>query len=373
MKKAVLINQSTGYLMIDIVNAYADQYKKVVLITGNIEKIERDIDKKVKVVHIISYNRTSAMKRTITWLWGTVQIFFKLLFNYWDYEIIYVTNPPMSYLLSIVFRRPFSIIIYDIYPDALKNIGVSEKNFLSRVWAALNKILFKRAKKIITLSDGMANMISTNYNCDKKVIVIPNWSASELFIPRLKKENFFVSRHNLEDKFVVMYSGNIGYTHNIEIIIEVAKILKDHKEICFYFIGEGKKKELLISRVKEYGLTSCYFLTWQSKEILPYSLASADLALITLNEETAILSVPSKTYNLLAVGVPLMCIATKESELNSLVLKYKNGRCFNKDDVNEMAMYIMELQMNKELKSVLSENSLKASTNFSYINALKYV
>ena len=81
MKKMVLINQSTGYLMIDIVNAYADRYDSVSLIAGSIKMTERSLKDIVKVDKIIAYNRESFLKRLFTWCWGTIQIFFKLLFN----------------------------------------------------------------------------------------------------------------------------------------------------------------------------------------------------------------------------------------------------------------------------------------------------
>ena len=98
MKKVVLINQSTGYLMIDIVNAYADEYDKVSLIAGSVKVMERPLKDMVVVDKIIAYNRKSSIKRLFTWCWGTLQVFFKLLFNYKGYEVVYVTNPPMCYL-----------------------------------------------------------------------------------------------------------------------------------------------------------------------------------------------------------------------------------------------------------------------------------
>ena len=130
MKKVVLINQSTGYLMVDIVNAYASKYDRVSLMAGSIKVTERSLKDEVEVDKIIAYNRDSSLKRIFTWCWGTIQIFFKLLFNYRGYEIVYVTNPPMCYLLPLLLRHPFSVIVYDIYPDALRNIGIKESNFL---------------------------------------------------------------------------------------------------------------------------------------------------------------------------------------------------------------------------------------------------
>lgn len=370
--KVVFVNQSTGYLMIDIVNAFASQCKETALIAGSIKQNERQLDPSTKVDKIIEYNRSSILKRLLTWIWGTIQIYFKLVFKYRGWYIVYVTNPPLSYLLSLCLRNSFSIIVYDIYPDALTNVGIKKDCLIYKKWAKWNNKLFTKADVIYTLSSGMKKQLAS-YTNDNKIVSIPNWSASNKLKPIDKESNIFIRDNNLDNKFIVLYSGNIGITHNIEYIIEVAKQLKNNENIQFMIIGEGGKKKTLENKVAEYGLNNCTFLTWQSVDMMPYSLASADIAVITLNDDTASLSVPSKTYNLLAVGAPLLCIAPESSELNNLVSEYNNGKCFDKDDIREMTEYILDIYNDPILKKELSNNSLRASEQFTYKNAENYV
>ena len=371
-KNVVLVNQSTGYLMIDIVNAYAAQYDQVALIAGSIKYSERSLADKVTVDKIIAYDRNSAIRRVFTWLYGTMQILFKLLFKYRRYEVVYVTNPPMSYLLAYFIHRPYSIIVYYIYPEALKNIGITEHHPIYRLWAKWNKRLFAKAQKVITLSEGMGKVLELYVN-RSQIKVIYNWSASEKLHPIGKETNSFVKQHGLENKFIVLYSGNIGYTHNVECLVDIAKCLKDDPSILFLIIGEGKKKEMIQDMVSKAQLTSFRFLTWQNKDVLPYSLSAADVAVITLNDDTAQVSVPSKTYNLLAVGAPLMCISPQNSELARLVSKFQNGSCFGKEDTENMAAYISKLKAHPEIRNELSVNSLQAAQSFTYQNAKEYV
>lgn len=372
MKRVVLINQSSGYLMIDIVNAYEKSYDEVVFMYGSLEILDVNINEKVRISRLISYKRASKISRAFTWIYATIQIFFRLLFVYRNHEIVYVTNPPMSYLVSLLIHRPFSIIVYDTYPDILRNIGIKETNILYKLWTRWNKKLFLRSKMVYTLSEGMKKCLM-KYVIEDKIKVIPNWSHPKHFSPIPKTDNLFINEHNLSNKFIVLYSGNIGYTHNLEVIIEVANRLSNDESIEFLIIGEGGKKIKIQQMATEYGLKNCSFLTWQPQSVLPYSLASADLAVITLNDETTLLSVPSKTYHLLAVGVPLLCIAPKESELNSLVLKYKNGICFEKEQLLDIVNYIKELKDSPALRQILIDNSLKASCYYTEQNALKYV
>ena len=218
----------------------------------------------------------------------------------------------------------------------------------------------------------MANCLAA-YVERKKITVVPNWSSKECFAPIEKKENPFVKEQGLEDKFTVMYSGNMGFTHNVETIVEVANRLKDNTQIHFLLIGDGKKKLELIEKTKVYGLNNCTFLDWQPADVLPYSLASADLGVITLNQETALVSVPSKTYNLLAVGAPLLCIAPENSEIASMVSHNENGACFLPEQVNEIANFIEELASDEVKRKRMVNNSLKASKLYTFANAKKYV
>ena len=372
MKKVVLVNQSTGYLMIDIVNAYAEAYDEVVLLAGSIKVAERTLHPKIKVGKITAYNRSSSLKRLWTWGCASLQIFTRLLFKYRKYEVVYVTNPPMAYLSSLLLKNPFSILVYDTYPDALKNVGIGKGNVIYRWWSKKNKKLFAKAKKVVTLSDGMADCLA-NYVERDKITVVPNWASKSDFKPIAKADNPFVKEYGIEKKFTVLYSGNMGFTHNVETIIEVANHLKKNKSIHFMLIGDGKKKPELMEKAKQYGLDNCTFLDWQPVDVLPYSLASADLGVITLNDETALVSVPSKTYNLLAVGAPLLCIAPETSEIASMVVKFENGACYSPDQTEEMASFIVDLASNNDKKEAMVRNSLAASKNFTYANAKLYV
>lgn len=372
MNKLVLINQSTGYLTIDTANAYVAKYDEVVLFAGQVGNSERKLDESIKVHRICAYNKNSAIKRMATWAIASIQIFFLLLFKYREYEIVYVTNPPMSYFCSLIFKRPFSIIVYDAYPDALRNIGIKEGHWIYDLWSKWNCKLFSKAHKVYTLSEGMALQL-TKYVARERIKVVPLWSGSENFAPIPKNKNPFVKEHKLEDKFIVLYSGNMGYTHNVDTLIDVADILKDNHQIHFLFIGDGKKKSEMVEAVKKKKINNCSFLDWQTTDILPYSLASADIGVVTLNEETVKTSVPSKTFNLMAVGSPLLCIATQDAEIAKIVNKYKNGIVCSSNQVEKIADFILELSNNNSKMKELSHNSLLASKDFTKDNAYLYL
>ena len=366
----VLVNQSTGYLMVDIVNAYAETYKKVILIAGTVKTHERQLSN-VQVDKIIKYNKKNIFSRCSTWLISTIQIYFKILFKYRKAYIIYVTNPPISYFCSRLLRNKFSIIVYDIYPEALKNIGISDSSFIFKFWQRQNRKIFQKVDYVFTLSEGMKRLLSSSAN-EHKIKVIPNWS-SNTFIQINRADNPFIAEHTLENKFVIMYSGNIGHTHNVEIIIDLAIKLQYDPEIEFVIIGDGGKKTQLIEMAKSSHLSNCLFLDWLPADQLVYSLNAADLSVITLTEETAFVSVPSKTYNLLSVGSPLLCIAPHRSEIGILVNEENCGKCFEKKEIDDMVEYILRIKNDFQYKEILIQNSLAASQKYTFKNAQKYV
>lgn len=372
LKKIVLVNQSSGFLVVDDLNAYCTKYDRVNILCGKLCVGERAVNPKVKVDKICRYDRTSGLKRIATWTLGSIQVFFKLLLKYRGWKVVYYTNPPMACFSALLLKNRFRIVEYDIYPDALNTIGIGEGNLIYKLWGRLKKRLYRKADRVYTLSAGMKEIL-TKYGPAEKIKVVPLWSASDDFKPVPKDENIFVKENHLEGKFVVMYSGNIGYTHSVECVVEVAKHMKEDKDVVFLIIGDGKKKAELVADVKDAGLKNVRFMPFQDFSILPFSLASADLGVITLDENVSKVSVPSKTFNLLAVGAPLLAISNDDTEMYRLIKKYQNGRCIAKMNISEIVKYILELKNDKDLKELYSTNSIKASQNFTYKNADLYL
>lgn len=366
--KIVLVNQSSGFLVVDDLNAYCRKYNDVAIICGELVPGERELNTKVVKDFICKYDRSSSFKRLATWLWGSIQIFFKLALKYRGYEVVYYTNPPMACFFALLLKNRFRIVEYDIYPDALQTIGIGSSSAIYKVWAALKRKLYKKAECIYTLSDGMKEALA-KYGYEEKVRVVPLWSASDKFKPIPKNENVFIKNHGLEGKFIVQYSGNIGYTHSVECMVDIAKQVKDDTDVMFLIIGDGKKKQDIVDEVEKCGLSNVMVLPFQDFSVLPYSLASADLGVITLDENVSKVSVPSKSFNLFAVGAPILAISSEETEMFRILNRYGNGRCIPKSRIDDMVSYIRELKDNKELKQAYSQASIEASKGFTYKNA----
>ncbi len=369
MKTAVLVNQSTGYLTVDICNAFSEKYDKVILLAGKVGTFTRVLSSKVEVVPICPYDKSSIVKRLKTWMKGSQQIKKYLQSLEDEVDVLYFTNPPMSYLWADKMKHRYGIVEYDIYPDALRNVKCP--SFIFKWWSKRNKVIFKKALGVITLSDGMKQVL-TKYGEADKISVIYNWGAENNVQKVAAEDNPFAQKYNLSGKFVVMYSGNIGYTHNVETIIDVAVKCQNNKDIVFLIIGQGGKKSNLMKRVNDEKLDNVIFSDYLPASDVKYSMSCANLGVVTLTEETARVSVPSKTYNLLSYGIPLLSIAPKDAELRKIINENKCGASFEKNDVEGIVRFIEKCMMDKEEYKNLRRSAQQTSTIFTSTNAELY-
>lgn len=376
MKKSVLlVNQSSGYLMVDIVNAHVEskKYDKVELFAGQINIRPSVPDSSVHVIKTVKYNKDTTLKRLITWIGA----FFHLLLVVWkrgkDYYLVLVSNPPLTVFVPLFTHKKFSIVVYDLYPDSLFSQGFIKKDSLiGRWWIRQNRKVFAKAECVFTLSEDMKKAV-TQYVSEDKIRIVYNWAHNEHMKPIMKKDNTFLAGQNLQDKFIVLYSGNMGMTHDIDIMVDVAHRMKDNQRIHFLFIGEGAKKPIIENKIAEYGLTNCTVLPFQPLDVLPYSMGAADIAVVTTDAKQSGLSVPSKTYTYLATGATLLCLAADNTELGKLAKAHGVGKCFGRENMDGIVDFISTLEKDKALLADYKENSRKTSLLYTPENAKQYV
>ena len=336
-KQIVFVNQSAGYLMIDIIDAFKDEYEERILMTGFLNPRNKILDATVKVEKLIPYDRSSTFKRMFTWVGAFLKILFLIKFKYPKAHLFLVSNPPLTAWVPLFCKNSYDILIYDVYPDALVEFGYfKQDSWIIKKWENINRRMYAKARKISTITSGMKERIAKYVN-KNKVNVVPIWTDNSFLKPIPKSENVFLKTHQIEDKFIVMYSGNMGKAHPVEILIELALQFQNNTEIFFLLIGGGdryKEMEVLIAKNK---LQNIKILPWQDTKTLPFTLSGADLALVTVGNEASDLSIPSKTYNLMSVGTPILCVAPQNSALARLVENEKIGEVLAEGNIVSIA------------------------------------
>lgn len=229
--------------------------------------------------------------------------------------IVAETDPPLLGALAAVLKRRWRCrLVYnvrDLYPDIAEVTGGVRSPFLLDLLRRGNDYAYERADLIVTLGHDMAQRIVGKGVPTDKVVVVPDW----VDCGRIRPLESNPLRRSFGDKFVVMYSGNIGLSQQLEVVLEAADRLRDDARILFALIGEGARKKWLQERASAMGLTNVVFLPYQPQEKLAESLGAADLHLIPLVAGAAGCLVPSKIYGILAAGRPFIAMMEDTAEV----------------------------------------------------------
>lgn len=374
-RKIVLTNQSAGYLFVDVANAFAARYDEVVLLAGEVLPMHVPLDPRVKVRRISRYNRSSTLRRMFSWVAGTLDIWRLLVFSYRGYDLLLSSNPPVaSTLIPLFTRRRTRLLIYDIYPDGLvAGSFVQHKNLLYRAWAALNRRAYRRVEHIYTLTPGMATALEA-YAAPEKISVVPVWSGfshEAIDIPR--EQNLFLKQHQLADKFIVMYSGNLGKEYALETLVELAERFRNEEGVCFIIMGRGWKKDQLASLIREKELQNCLLLPYQVADLFLHSLAAFNVGVVSLSTAVSTVAIPSKTYNLLAAHRPVCCIGNEQSNLAAFLHEQGIGRAIAPGKLDEMEAFIRKLWTDKEYYNSCCRRAAEVAGRYTRERALEIV
>ena len=215
--------------------------------------------------------------------------------------------------------------LQDIYPDVAIALGkISNRLWVKNLRRRMIEI-YKRCGEMIVLSDDMKSLLLDAGLSKDRISIIPNWANTEEISPVANEENVFIRDHKLHNKFVVMYSGNLGLTQRLEEFVEAASLLRGDADIQFVFVGRGANRRKLQQQVQSLGLSNVLFLDYQPKEKLAHSLSAGNLHLVPLTRELSRCLMPSKLYGILAAGRAYMTNAPEESELHRITTECQVG------------------------------------------------
>ena len=375
MKKIIFINQEAGPLLIDMINIFATKGFNITLYTGEVIKTYENINSNVRIRKLCKYRKDNHFYRLFTWITFFLQSAFFIFFDATKKTKVWIsTNPPFAPWLNFIIKNKSYIHVYDVYPNALLALPfITKSSLIYKIFLYLNKKSYKKSDQIFTPSNGMKKMLTEMIN-KEKIDVIPWWADTEFIKPLEKKNNKFIIKHKLLNTFNVMYSGNLGLTHNIEKILESALFLKDHKDIKFIIIGDGPKKKNVDNFQKKHNLNNLLILPFQNEDVLPFSLAAADISIVldsfaSNKDSGSTASIPSKTYYIMAAGSIIYAESDSTSELNDLINNKKLGFCDDSKDIKRFINFIKECKGDDSIREMYQINNRKASFDFTKKNA----
>ena len=269
--------------------------------------------------------------------------------------ILVVTNPPLLpfivWLASKIRGAKFVLRIDDVYPDMLYIAGMLDRaGYVYRALDRLNKYLFRAADQIVVLGRDMSALVLKKMEKQhhNRVHIIPNWAEIDQISPWPREQNRLLKEMHLENKFIVQYAGNMGYPHDIRSLIEAAKVLCINPKIHFLFIGSGVKRGWLEEQIKYSSLNNITLLDPRPRAEQNNFLNACDVAVSALVKGMSGISVPSRMYNIMAAGKPIVAIGDEESELGLIIRKEKVGWIAAPGKVSAFVNAVLEAESNPE-------------------------
>ncbi len=356
---------STGYILTKLAEGLASEYDVGVLtaLNGKSKESAFEVYKGIKIYRCFAtkFDKNEVLLRLINAISFNISMLLKAFQKFSKNDLVLVvTNPPFlpyfALLISKIKRSKFIIVVHDVYPDLMAVLGLLKRSSLIfKTWSYLNKLLFAWSDLIIVLSDDMKELICDRFNSyglEKKIHVVPNWAEIDIINPDVKENNDLLKAYGLKDKFIVQYAGNFGRPNDIETIIEAAKKLKDHDDIIFLFAGDGAKRKWVEEEKKKWELHNLVQLGPYSRKDQQHVLNASDVSLIALIKGMRGISMPSRFYNILASGRPVIAIIDSGMEVASLIKNQKIGWVVNPGDPESLVRVVLDARADSLLRTM---------------------
>ena len=310
---------------------------------------------RVRVPEFQKSNKISRIKNLLAYFFNSLLATLKI--EKQDY-IYTISQPPiLGGVLGVLGKwlKGGKLIynIQDFNPEQTMAVGYSKNKLLLNTVMSVDKFSCKKSDKVIVVGRDMQETLRNRFNNKKvpKNVFINNWiNEKEIYPleqnhPRIVE---FKEKYNLKDKFIIMYSGNIGLYYDLENIIKVIGEFKDREDVVFAFVGDGTVKDKVEAYVKENNLSNVTFIPYQDKADLIYSLNAADIHWVVNAKGIKGVSVPSKLYGVMAAGKPVLGVLDEGSEARLIVEDCNCGVCIEPGNYKEISNNIEYILNNKE-------------------------
>ena len=280
-----------------------------------------------------------------------------------DVDCIYLAStPPIQGLLGAFIKKfrgiPFVYNLQDIFPDSLFNNGLANKGgILWKIGRMIENFTYKHADKIIVISEDFKRNIMAKGVPEEKIVVVYNWVDQNAVANVERENNKLFDKYNLDRlKFYIEYSGNIGLSQNMDMLLEVMEDLQDnYPDINLVLVGEGAYKAQVEKIVVDKKLNNVVMLPFQPYEDISYVFSLGDAGLVISKPGTGAASVPSKTWSIMSASRPVLA-NFDENELKDILAGNECGIFTKAGDKEAFKQSIITLYENRELCKQYGEN-----------------
>jgi len=378
---------STGYYLTKIAEGLADIIDVKVIcaqpnylykgITAPMNEVRNGVE--IFRVYSTRLNKNIIPFKLINMTTLSFSVFFKSIFRGFtagDRVLVVTTPPALPFIVAVatLFRgASYTLLIHDNYPEVLvATEKVSSDSILVKLMNFSNRWLYKHAARIIVVGRDMKELLERKTaGLDVTIDFIPNWAELEIVEPRPKEENQLLKSLNLTDKFVFLYAGNMGYPNDLESLVQCISEMREDDRFHFLFLGTGAKRRWLELQIEKLKLKNVSLLDPRPRHEQIEFLNACDVAIVSLVKGMRGVSVPSRIYNLLAAGKPILAIVDESSEVSKIVEEEGVGWVVEPSQPAVLHEKIIEIYRNKHLLAEMGERArLTAVSKYSLDHAM---
>jgi glycosyltransferase involved in cell wall biosynthesis len=234
-----------------------------------------------------------------------------------------LTTPPLISALAAIWKilSGGRLITWtmDLNPDEAIAAGwLDPSSTTAAILHWIQRFSLRHSDSIVVLDSFMRERLVTSGVPENKIAIVPPWSQDDVAYFDAEGRDHFRRLHGWEQKFVVMYSGNHSPCHPLDTLVEAAGLLRWREDIVFAFVGGGSEYRKLQARVADEKWENIICLPYKPRERLAESLSAADLQAVVMGNAFVGIVSPSKIYNILAVGSPVLYIGPSDSHVTEL-------------------------------------------------------
>jgi len=274
----------------------------------------------IKRLPFCSFGKRSMALRVLAGLSFTLQAALRTLLMRGVDGVVVTTAPPMGglagVLVSALRRLPVVYWAMDLNPDQTLALKLATRESIAvRLLESMNRAILRRASKVVALDRFMAERLNVKHHVSDKLAVIPPWGEEDDVKPIAHAQNPFREKHGLQGKTVVMYSGTLGPSNPVDTLLDAAQHFEADPSLVFVFVGGGTG----MRAVRERNRPNIVCLPYEPLERMRYSLAAADVHVVSLGPEMVGIVHPCKVYGAMATARPILFLGPDQSHVSDMM------------------------------------------------------
>lgn len=280
-----------------------------------------------------------------------------------DVDVLCIgSTPPINGLMFPGIRKKLGCkIVYnlqDIFPDSMVTAKMTKKgSLLWKIGRKIEDLTYRNSDLIVVISEDFKRNIMEKGVPEDKIVIIRNWVDEQAVLDIPREENELFDTYGIDrNKFYISYSGNIGLSQNMDMLLDVAKSLEDNENIGFILVGEGAYKKQVEERIAADNIKNVTMLPFQPYEKISQVFSLGDCGLIISKKGIGGSSVPSKTWSVMSASRPVLASFDKGSELDDIVSGSNCGICVDANDPEAFRAAILQMAEDRETCRRMGEN-----------------